>query len=80
MIGVIECFSRKLEKPDTQLLSIFNIIGTQLGQYINRKENEQKIRFLNSYQTAILDNAGYSIISTDVNGKIKSFNPAAEKM
>lgn len=44
------------------------------------KESQKEILFLTSYRKAILDNAGFAIISTNSQGKIKSFNPAAEKM
>ncbi|MBU1100911.1 MAG: PAS domain S-box protein [Bacteroidetes bacterium] len=42
--------------------------------------NEEKLRDLNEFQRAILDSAGYAIITTDTKGVIKSFNPAAEQM
>lgn len=40
------------------------------------KEKEEAL----AYRQAILDSSNYSIISTDTNGIIVSFNPAAEKM
>ena len=41
---------------------------------------EEKLRQTTAFQRAILDSANYSIISTDVNGTIKSWNRGAEKM
>ncbi len=43
-------------------------------------ERTQELRRLNSLQQAILNGADYSIISTDQNGIIQTFNAAAEKM
>jgi len=40
----------------------------------------KKTQQLASFQQAILNHAGYSIVTTDVNGIITLFNPAAEKM
>lgn len=45
-----------------------------------RKHVEQHIQSLLSMQQAIFDGASYSIISTDLNGNIMSFNRAAEEM
>lgn len=44
------------------------------------KLHEQEIDKLLQFQSAILDNAGYAIITTDVNGIITLFNKTAEQM
>ncbi len=46
----------------------------------DRKRNQRKIQQLVSMQQAIFDGADYSIVSTDENGLIKSFNRAAERL
>jgi PAS domain S-box-containing protein len=38
--GVIEFFSREIRKPDNELLSIFKSLGSQIGQFIARKQAE----------------------------------------
>lgn len=45
-----------------------------------RKSAQRKIQHLLTLQQAIFDGANYSIISTDLNGTILSFNRAAETM
>lgn len=40
----------------------------------------QQLEYLNRLRSAIVESAAYSIISTDVNGTILSFNKAAENM
>ncbi len=53
----------------------------KLARIIREMETvEDKLRDTTSFQRAILDSANYSIISTDVNGTIKSWNRGAEKM
>ncbi len=43
VIGVAEFFSRQPCKPDNDLLSMFVSLGTQIGQFIARKEAEEKV-------------------------------------
>jgi PAS domain S-box-containing protein len=53
VLGVIEFFSRKIRKPDQELLDLLTTIGSQIGQFIERKragaelrESEQNYRTL----------------------------------
>lgn len=46
----------------------------------DRIKAEENLLNLTEMQKAILDNAGYAIISTTPSGIIQTFNPAAEKM
>ena len=43
-------------------------------------ENKEQLKKALALQSAILYSAGSSIITTDTNGLIVTFNPAAEKM
>jgi PAS domain S-box-containing protein len=45
-----------------------------------RKQAEEKIRMGALWQKAITDSAGHAIISTNADGVIQTFNPAAERM
>jgi PAS domain S-box-containing protein len=38
--GVIEFFTREIRKPDEELLSMFKSLGSQIGQFIARKQAE----------------------------------------
>jgi PAS domain S-box-containing protein len=46
----------------------------------DRKEADRVLRETNSLQRAMLEGAGFAIISTDTRGTIQLFNPAAERM
>jgi len=43
-LGVIEFFSREIRKPDQELLNVLATIGSQIGQFIERKRGEEALR------------------------------------
>src|SRR5262249_7504485 len=47
VLGVVEFFSRQIRKPEERLLEMFSAIGSQIGQFIERKRAEQDLRDLN---------------------------------
>ncbi|MEH2471788.1 PAS domain S-box-containing protein [Nitrobacteraceae bacterium AZCC 2161] len=44
VLGVIEFFSREIRQPDQELLNMLATIGSQIGQFIERKRAEQAFR------------------------------------
>ncbi len=45
-LGVMEFFGRDIKQPDSALLSIAQSIGSQIGQFIVRKQAEEALRFV----------------------------------
>jgi PAS domain S-box-containing protein len=43
VIGVIEFFSPEIREPDRETLELFDAIGSQIGQFIERRRAEQKL-------------------------------------
>ncbi|HEY9599436.1 MAG TPA: PAS domain S-box protein, partial [Cyanophyceae cyanobacterium] len=43
ILGVIECFSDKIQEPDADLLQMMASIGSQIGQFMERKRAEEKL-------------------------------------
>src|SRR6185503_17239682 len=43
-LGVMEFFSREINQPDEALLQIVRAIGSQVGQFIQRKQAEAALR------------------------------------
>jgi C4-dicarboxylate-specific signal transduction histidine kinase len=44
VLGVIEFFSREIRQPDQKLLNMLAAIGSQIGQFIERKRAEEAFR------------------------------------
>jgi PAS domain S-box-containing protein len=44
VLGVIEFFSRRVTRPDDDVLRMVSAIGSQLGQFIERKRAEEEVR------------------------------------
>jgi len=51
VIGVLAFNSRKVREPDDRLLQAVNVIGSQIGQFLQRKQAEERIRYLATYDT-----------------------------
>jgi PAS domain S-box-containing protein len=72
VLGVLEFFSREIERPDADLVTMLLGIGSQLGQFTERKRAEaERDRFF-SLSLELLCIAG-------VDGYFKRLNPAFEK-
>jgi PAS domain S-box-containing protein len=44
ILGVMEFFSRRIEKPDEDLVQMFSAIGSQIGQFVTRKRMERALQ------------------------------------
>jgi PAS domain S-box-containing protein len=44
VLGVLEFFSRQIQKPDRRLLEMMGAIGSQIGQFIERRQAEEALR------------------------------------
>ncbi|HAX76834.1 MAG TPA: hypothetical protein DCY88_13575 [Cyanobacteria bacterium UBA11372] len=80
ILGILIFFSREIQPHDAELLKIMAAISTQIGQFIDRKQAELDLRETTRLQQAILESANYAIISTDVDGIIRTFNRAAQAL
>ncbi|WP_377474964.1 MAG: PAS domain S-box protein [Microcoleus anatoxicus] len=59
----------------------FERVNQRLGKEISQRQRvEERLKETTRLQRAILDSANYTIISTDVNGTILTFNPTAERL
>jgi PAS domain S-box-containing protein len=47
VLGVIEFFSHEIRQPNADVMAMFGAIGSQIGQFIERKQAETNLRQLN---------------------------------
>src|SRR5204863_5319860 len=57
ILGVLEFFSPKIREPDEDLLTMVRAIGSQIGQFIERKQAEAALRHSEARKGAILESA-----------------------
>ena len=75
-LGAMEFFSHEIREPDASLLATFTGVGSQIGQFIERKQAEEAIVF-----AARLPSENPSPVIRVSEGKILSFaNPAAKQV
>ena len=51
-MGVIEFFSREIRKPEDEVLAMFDSIGSQIGQFIERRHAENELKHYTEYLEA----------------------------
>ena len=52
VIGVMEFFSRQIREPEPDLLEMFDAIGSQIGQFIERRRAEEDLKHYAEYLEA----------------------------
>lgn len=55
IVGVMDFFSREIRRPDADILQMFATIGSQIGQFIERKRAEEDVRALAAQLSAAED-------------------------
>ena len=79
VVGVLEFGSRRVRRPDDDLLWMFTAIGAEVGQFLARKRMEQQIQESEARKAGLMNAAIDCIITVDQDGRIVEFNPAAER-
>jgi PAS domain S-box-containing protein len=65
ILGVIECFSDKIQEPDDDLLHLMASIGSQIGQFMERKRTEEELREQEERLRVALKNSPISVFNQD---------------
>lgn len=76
--GIVEFFSREIHQPNEELLRMFAVLGSQLGQFFESKRAEARLQSSEARTKAIIQSALDCIVTIDHEGKVLEFNPAAE--
>ena len=68
--GVIELFSHEIREPDEELLRVFAVLGSQLGQFFERKRAEEELANLQRRHELILQSVVEGIHGIGLDGTI----------
>ncbi len=80
VLGVMEFFSRKIQEPDDGLLQMLAAIGSQIGQFMERKRAEEQISSLKEYVQMILDSVPDPIVILNQDAQVQYINRASYKV
>lgn len=87
LLGVMDFFSHEIREPDQDILDMFDAVSNQIGQFVVRKQNEQRVKeqtdILAKEQArdaAILGDIGEGVIVTDKDRIVFYINPMAENL
>jgi PAS domain S-box-containing protein len=87
VLGVLEFFSREIRQPDQELLNMLATIGSQIGQFIDRKRAEEGLRASTKalrrseerWRT-VFQNAPVGIGTLNLDGRFVTANPTFQRM
>ncbi|HEX3072888.1 MAG TPA: ATP-binding protein, partial [Ignavibacteriales bacterium] len=80
IFGVIEFVRTKPLPSPTDFKDILEILGTQVGQYVKRKQADVKLEMSEQKSKALVELAPAIIYTLDKNGLITSLNPTVEEI
>jgi PAS domain S-box-containing protein len=80
VVGVIEFFARDLREPSKALLDSLEILGSQVGQLVARRQAEVAVAESESRLRAMLDSSLDAIVAMSHEGIVTGWNPAAERI
>jgi PAS domain S-box-containing protein len=78
VVGVMEFFSHELREPDERLLQMMRVLGSQVGQFVARRQAEEEVRSSESRLRAMLEAALDAVVTMDHRGHVIGWNHAAE--
>jgi PAS domain S-box-containing protein len=74
VLGVLEFFSQEIRQPDSDLLVTMAVIGSQVGQFMERKRAEEELLFQKTLLEAQSEAAVDGILVVSTSGTMVSFN------
>jgi len=78
LFGVMEFFRTQRTTPDPALLNMVSAIGSEIGQFVRRKQAEEALRHNEAETRDVLDSALDAVIGMDADGRVVLWNPRAE--
>lgn len=79
VLGVIECFSNRYQEPDNNLLQMMSAIGSQIGQFMERKQAEEELQASQALFESFMNYSPVHAFIKDELGHYVYVNPLVEK-
>ncbi len=76
VLGVMEFFSSTIQQPDSELLEMMSNIGSQIGQFVDRRQTEHQLKESEERYRDLFENANDLIQSTAPDGSLVYVNRA----
>jgi PAS domain S-box-containing protein len=70
VLGMMEFFSSKIQQPDEDLLQMLAAVGSQIGQFIERRRMEQALRDSEALYHSLVETLPVNILRKDLAGRI----------
>jgi two-component system, sensor histidine kinase and response regulator len=70
VLGVMEFFSSRIEQPDDDLLEMLSAVGSQIGQFIERRQMEEALRDSEALYHSLVYTLPINILRKDLQGRI----------
>ena len=80
ILGVVEFFSRHIRQPDPDLLRMMSGIGSQIGQFIKRKETEEALAEERNLLRTLIDTLPDAIYVKDTQSRFMLANPGVARL
>jgi diguanylate cyclase (GGDEF)-like protein/PAS domain S-box-containing protein len=80
VIGMISLYSLQPRELDEGLIAVMNDVGSQVGEFVERKRAEIALQESENRMRAVLDNVSDGLATIDHRGIIESCNPAVVRL
>ena len=79
-LGVMAFLTHGVTEPDEDLLQLFASLGSQIGQFMERKKTEEALREANEFGKQVFEGAEAGIVVYDREGRFLVWNPFMEQL
>jgi PAS domain S-box-containing protein len=80
VVGVLEFLSRHVRQPNREFLRLATAIGSQIGQFMERKRAEEELQQSNQRNRNILESITDAFFAIDHQWRFTYLNPQAEQL
>jgi diguanylate cyclase (GGDEF)-like protein/PAS domain S-box-containing protein len=80
VVGMISLATWAPRELDEGLLGVMNDIGSQIGEFVERKRAEVALQESEKRMRSVLDNVSDGLVTLDPAGMIESINPAVSRL